>query len=78
MTHAYRLVFFNDHIAAAQRELAQRNGYRSEVVRQSCADTAIAHLRHALRLANQMQCAARKAVCLRVLNWLRADLRRAS
>jgi hypothetical protein len=76
MTPAYRILFFNDHMVAAQRELVRRNDFRSDFVRQSCADSAIAHLRHALRLANQMQCAARKALCMRVLNWLRSDLRK--
>ncbi len=78
MTHAYRLMFFNDHIDRAQSELRQRNRFHTDVVRQQCAHAAAAHLRHALRLANQLRCAARKAVCLRVLNWLRADLRRAA
>lgn len=78
MTHAYRLMFFNDHIDRAQSELRQRSRMGSEIVRRMCAETAMAHVRHALRLANQLQCADRKAVCLRVLNWLRADLRRAA
>lgn len=31
---------------------------------------------HALNAANRLSCPARKAMCLRVLNWLNADLRR--
>lgn len=77
MTHAYRLMFFNDHIDRAQFELRLRLCNGSQIVREICADTAIAHLKHALRLANQMRCAARKALVMRVLNWLRSDLRRA-
>lgn len=78
MTHAYRLMFFNDHIDRAWGELRQRNRFHSDDLRRVCANTAIAHLRCALRLANQMQCKARKAVVMRVLNWIRADLRRAA
>jgi hypothetical protein len=78
MTHAYRLMFFNDHIDRAQAELRQRARMGSEIVRRLCAETAMAHLRCALRLANQLQCKARKAVCLRVLNWIKADLRRSA
>ena len=77
MTHAYRLMFFNDHISRAQNELRDRDRFVSDSVRRICAATAMAHLRHALRLANQMRDPARKAVCFRVLNWIKADLRRA-
>ncbi len=78
MAAAYRITFFNEHMAAARRALNERNGFRSEMARQDCADGALAHLGHALRLANQLQDDTRKAMCLRVMNWLRADLRRAA
>lgn len=35
-----------------------------------------ASLRNALTAANWLRCPARKAMCLRVLNWINADLRR--
>ncbi|MCO5092026.1 hypothetical protein [Bosea sp. (in: a-proteobacteria)] len=38
--------------------------------------TARHSVRHALVAANKLGCAARKALCLRVLNWIAADLRR--
>lgn len=78
MPASYRISFFNEHICQAQLELQRRNSFRTDFVRQSCERGALAHLTHALRLANQMQDGARKALCLRVLNWLRADLRRAA
>lgn len=33
-------------------------------------------VKNALRYANAMGCPARKAMCLRVLNWLNAEIRR--
>jgi hypothetical protein len=74
----YRTSFFNDHIRQAQIELERRNGYVSPVVRQISTDTALAHLGHALRIANQLGDDVRKATCMRVLNWVRADLRKAA
>lgn len=35
-------------------------------------------VRYALSYANRMGCAARRALCLRLINWLNADLRRAA
>lgn len=78
MAAAYHLHFFNEHMAAASRALSERDGFRSEMVRQNCADGALAHLGHALRIANQLQDDTRKATCMRVMNWLRHDLRRAA
>lgn len=77
MAH-YRTSFFNDHIRQAQIELERRNGYASTLVRQECAAGALAHLQHALRIANQLGDDVRKATCMRVLNWVRADLRKAA
>lgn len=74
----YRTSFFNDHIRQAQIELQRRNGFQTAFARQSCADSALAHLRHALRIANQLGDDVRKATCMRVLNWVRADLRKAA
>lgn len=39
---------------------------------------ASGYVKAALINANKMRDPARKALCLRVLNWIRADLRRAS
>ncbi|AZO77517.1 MULTISPECIES: hypothetical protein [unclassified Bosea (in: a-proteobacteria)] len=41
-------------------------------------EMAMTSLRSALKRANEMGCPARKALCMRVLNWLRADMRRAA
>ena len=78
MTSTHRLEFFNAHIVAAMQELRFRAGYQCSIVRRMCVTTALAHLRHAFGLANALQDGARKALCMRLMNWLRTDLRRAS
>lgn len=76
MSEGHNLAFFNGHIAAAQSELRGRAAYRSDWGIRFCIETARAHMRHALSYANQIGCASRKAMCLRILNWLNAELRR--
>jgi len=41
-------------------------------------DWALVYTRRALSLANAMRDKRRVALCLKILNWLRADTRRAS
>ena len=41
-----------------------------------CLKGIASYLRHALTAANWLRCSARKAMCLRVLNWINADIRR--
>lgn len=45
-------------------------------IRESRLDWAVVYTRRALSLANAMRCRKRQALCLKILNWLRADLRR--
>lgn len=47
-------------------------------IREARPDWAMVYTRRALSLANAMRCARRKALCLKILNWLRADMRRAA
>lgn len=47
-------------------------------IRDSRADWAVVYTRRALSLANAMRDRKRQALCLKILNWLRADLRRLS
>lgn len=47
-------------------------------IRENRCDWAMVYVRRALSLANAMRCRKRQAYCLKILNWLRADMRRAS
>lgn len=67
---------FNYWVGCALTELTKLALYRTAVVRRSVLDTVLFYLGHSLKAANRMQCAARQAVCMRVMNWLRADMRR--
>jgi hypothetical protein len=70
---------FNQWIAWAQQDLSTLPPAAEAPVSRSLA---IKHakntLTHALIAANRLGCPARKALCLRVLNWLNADARRAA
>ena len=76
MPDGYNIALFNGHIAAAQSELQSRGAYESHWGVRYCVEAARSHLRHALSYANHARCSARKALCMRVLNWLNAELRR--
>ena len=41
-----------------------------------CIKHVASSVTNALTAANWLRCSARKAMCLRVLNWINADLRR--
>lgn len=67
---------FNRWVSDAQSELATLDNYSSPFARGSVLRMASTSIKAALYYANKLGCSARKALCLRVLNWLRADLRR--
>lgn len=67
---------FNRWIGDALRELRALAQYRSPEVRASVLRTTAASVKAARSYANKLNCSARKALCLRVLNWIAADLRR--
>lgn len=75
--HAIKLESFNNWIGYALSDLARMPGRDTPMAREIIGDMVMSSLLHALRRANEMQDNARKALCMRVLNWLRADLRRA-
>lgn len=69
---------FNRWIGDALNELRTLSRYRHSDARASVLRTAASSVKAARAYANKLNCPARKALCLRVLNWLRADLRRAA
>ncbi len=72
-----RLRRFNFWISAAIDEIAGR-GLAPSMSWRSLMGVALRFLQHALTWANRMGCAARKGLCMRLMNWLRADMRRAA
>lgn len=70
------LASFNYWMEAARRDLTQMAEFSSPAARASFLRTALHAVKEALRVANVMGCAARKRLCFRIRNWLRADLRR--
>lgn len=68
---------FNQWVAWAQQDLSDLPPASEAPRSRACAlKQAKRSLLAALEAANKLGCPARKALCLRVLNWLRADLRR--
>ncbi len=70
---------FNQWIAWALQDLDRLPDLPAEIYpisRRVRIESAEVSLRHALQRANELGCPARKAMCLCVLNWLRAGLRR--
>lgn len=74
--NAIKLQSFNTWISYALSDMSDMPGRDLPISRQLRLEWAMSSLRHALRRANEMGCPARKALCLRVMNWLRADMRR--
>ena len=69
---------FNQWIAWAQQDLASLPPAEfAPQTRAIMIKHATTTVEHALKAANRLGCPARKAMCLRVLNWLRADRSRA-
>jgi hypothetical protein len=74
----FHIASFNTWIGYAIKDLGILPGRDAPQTRQTIIDMAIVSVTRALTRANQMGCPARKALCLRVLNWLNADARRAA
>lgn len=66
---------FNRWIGDALNELRALTCYQSPAARASVLRTTASSVKAARAYANKLNCPARKALCLRVMNWLRADLR---
>ena len=75
--YAIKLESFNAWIGYALSDLARLAGHDTPTARGIGVDMVLGSLRHALRRANEMRDPARKALCLRLINWLRADMRKA-
>ncbi len=75
---ALQIASFEYWIEAARWHLVELQGYAGADARRSCLRMAAHHMQQALNTASRARCRARKALCLRVLNWIRADLRRAA
>lgn len=75
---APHLSAFDYWIEAARAELRELAKYQFASTRKMVLAQAAAYMGQALKAANKAGCRARKALCLRVLNWIRADLRRAA
>lgn len=69
---------FNYWMEAALEELRANLPGRRVTGRKFSLGIAAGYVQAALINANKMGDSARKALCLRVLNWIRADLRRAA
>ncbi len=70
------LANFNYWMEAALEELRANLPARGAPLRKFSLGIAEGYVEAALINANKMRDPARKALCLRVLNWIRADLRR--
>lgn len=71
-------VYFRANIKTAQRALAQRAAAPSPYAARCYLNIARYRVCRALANANAMRDRKRQALCLKILNWLRADLRRLS
>jgi hypothetical protein len=77
MNQIYAINSFNSWIGWALGDLRHLPSRDAPHTRKVIIDMVMTSLRRALTAANRMQDNARKALCLRLMNWLRADLRRA-
>lgn len=68
---------FNFWIASARDEIAGR-GVGKNLSWRGLLSLALRFLRTALTYANRLGCTERRALCMRLMNWLRADMRRAA
>jgi hypothetical protein len=71
-----RISRFNKAIDLAQEYLRRRNRQGVLISATGWTELAIAQVCRALAIANAMQDSRRRALCLRVLNWLRIDIAR--
>lgn len=71
------LASFNQWISWAQQDLSHLPpADEAPTTRAFLLKHARKTLANALTAANRLRCPARKAMCLRVLNWLNAEIRR--
>lgn len=76
MNAAIHLESFNTWICWAQQDLRFLPSEDTPRSRAVVLKMVLHPLNHALQAANKLGCPARKAMCLRVMNWIAADLRR--
>jgi hypothetical protein len=69
---------FNYWIDSARQQLVNLARYPSAEVRRPFLDMALFDVGQALKAAEWMPCEARQALCRRIMNWIRADMRRAA
>lgn len=67
---------FNTWIGWALGDLSDLPSAGLPLSRRLTIQSVIPSVRHALGRANEMGCRKRQAMCMRVLNWLHAELRR--
>ena len=68
---------FNFWIASARDEIAGK-GLGAAMSWRGLLSLALRYIRTALTYANRLGCPDRRALCMRLMNWLRADMRRAA
>ena len=68
---------FNFWIASARDEIAGR-GVAKDMSWRGLLSLALRFLGNALIYANRLCCTERRALCMRLMNWLRADMRSAA
>lgn len=68
--------YFNDNLNNAQIALRMRRRALTLWQSRYWLDTAEGYVRRALGEANRMRDRKRAALCLRILNWIRADIAR--
>lgn len=74
---AFHLDSFNQWVRWAQQDLTDLPpASEAPISRGLGLKHARQTLTNALSAANRLECSARKAMCLRVLNWIAADLRK--
>lgn len=67
---------FNFWMGCALKDMQRLPTPKTPGARRIIVEMVMSSVRHALTQANKLGDAARKGLCLRLLNWLRADLRR--
>lgn len=75
MRPSANLESFNFWIGHALSDLTKLPGRDLPISRRLSLEWAMSSMPRALKRANQMNCPARRALCMRVMNWIRADLR---
>lgn len=79
MSNPHLIARFNTWIGYALGDLAdlpRLDASTYPISRRLRIEMAMKSLRQASGRAGEMKCSARKALCMRLMNWLRAELRR--